>query len=156
MAVSSVWLVPPPQRAFRFEAFAVAVEVVKRPVRPRLVTPKARRYRTVLRQASVKAPDFAGHYRVVTWGCGTCCTEFAILDLKTGDAWFAPFFNACGYPPGSRELDAGLVYRPDSQLLVAVGANDQRDWGCYHYRWTGRELKLLGAEYDRNCVAAQQ
>src|SRR5438034_10634538 len=90
----------PSSSPFRFEDFATDVETVASPASPALSSQQARRYRTLLRQAATEAPNFAGHYRVVTWGCGTCCTEFAVLDLRSGQAWFPPFFNGCGYPPG--------------------------------------------------------
>ena len=137
----------PGSSAFRFEDFSTDVEVVTSPASPAVSSGKARRYRTILRRASKESPDFAGHYRVVKWGCGTCCSEFAILDLKTGEAWFAPFFIACGYPPGSSESDAGLLYRADSRLFVAAGARNERGWGIYYYRWTGRELELLKEDH---------
>jgi hypothetical protein len=136
----------PPGSPFRFEDFATNVETVASPASPILSFPKARRYRTILRRASSEAPNFAGHYRVVTWGCGTCCSEFAILDLRSGEAWFAPFFNGCGYPPGREDPDAALLYRADSRLFVAFGANNERSWGIYYYRWHGGRLELLRSD----------
>jgi hypothetical protein len=133
----------PPGSPFRFEDFATPVESVVSRRPPNLSPPKARRYRTILRQAATEAPNFAGHYRVVTWGCGTCCTEFAILDLRSGEAWFPPFFNGCGYPADNEAPDGALLYRADSRLFVAAGANNERPWGIYYYRWSGRRLELL-------------
>jgi hypothetical protein len=50
---------------------------------------KARMYRTVLRQAAADGADFNGHYRTVTWGCGTNCLEWAVIDLSSGVVRFA-------------------------------------------------------------------
>jgi hypothetical protein len=133
----------PSGSTFRFEDFTVKVEEVASPTPPDVSSGRASRYRTMLRRASKEPPDFAGHYRVVKWGCGTCCSEFAILDLRTGVAWLPNFFIACGYPPGSSESDAALLYRPDSELFVAAGANNEIGWGIYFYRWNGRSLELL-------------
>jgi len=148
LAVAATLALPEAAR-YRFEEFRVPAEAVTRAAGPALDTPHARRYRTVLRQASSEPPNFAGHYRVVTWGCGTCCTEFAILDLTTGHSWFAPFYNACGYPPGSQESDAGLLYKVDSQLFIAIGARNEKVWGIDYYRWNGRSLELLPADRSR-------
>src|SRR5438105_1150903 len=35
-------------------------------------------------RAAPDGPNFAGHYTVVTWGCGTECQMHAILDGRTG------------------------------------------------------------------------
>ena len=57
---------------------------------PDVSSGKARKFRTVLREAAKEGPNFNGHYRVAHWGCGTNCIEWAIIDLKTGAVWFAP------------------------------------------------------------------
>ena len=44
----------------------------------------ARKYRTVLRLEISKGPNYAAHYRLVYWGCGTSCANFAVVNLKTG------------------------------------------------------------------------
>ena len=131
--------------AYRFEDFAVEVETIASPVPPRLDTAQARRMRTMLRGATKQPPNFAGHFRVVEWGCGTCCYEFAILNLRTGAAWFPSFFLSCGYTAASAVTgEAGTYYRPDSTLLVLRGArNEATSAATYYYRWDGSELRLL-------------
>jgi hypothetical protein len=59
-------------------------EVVSTPRLELKSNPIARTYRTVLRQEITKGPNYAGHYRVAFWGCGTSCAVFAVVDLKTG------------------------------------------------------------------------
>ena len=46
--------------------------------------PMAREYRTVIRSQMRLGPNFAGHYRVVVWGCGSSCAMFAAVDLNSG------------------------------------------------------------------------
>ena len=41
-------------------------------------------FRTVLRNGMKWGPNFAGHYAVVVWGCGTSCSSFAVVNLRTG------------------------------------------------------------------------
>jgi hypothetical protein len=68
----------------------------------------ARSFRTVLRSGAAKGPNFAGHYAVVTWGCGTACERFALVDVRTGKVWMSPM-----------ELARGAAYHIDSTLFIA-------------------------------------
>src|SRR5262245_52585262 len=141
---------PADLNAFRFEEFPVRVEAIASPAPPRLETAQARRMRTLLRRAAKESPNFAGHLRVVEWGCGTCCYEFAILDLRSGTPWFPPSFFACGYTPESGATgDAGTYYRPDSSLFVVRGSeNEAPSAATYYYRWDGSALQLLKVVQD--------
>jgi hypothetical protein len=42
------------------------------------------RFRTALSRAAAGGPNFAGHFTVVTWGCGTACQVTAVVDAVTG------------------------------------------------------------------------
>src|SRR5882672_4908831 len=80
------------------------------PAVPRLdrsLTPNEWQYRTAIRKAAPDGPNFAGHYTVVTWGCGTECQMHAILDGRTGQ------FISFGCGPSM-----GLRYTLKSRLLV--------------------------------------
>src|SRR6476620_8648893 len=48
----------------------------------------ARNYRTNLRNAAKEGVNFAGHFVVVNWGCGTNCSETAIIDGRSGKVFF--------------------------------------------------------------------
>lgn len=102
----------------------------------------ARQFRTALREGAAKGPNFAGHYTMVEWGCGTACQSFAVVDARTGRVTFGP-----------RPLSVGTAYRFDSELLIAdppeswlaaygadatdaVGSNAR----SIYYRWDGRRL----------------
>ena len=50
------------------------------PVPPKLTSPTQHQFRTVLRKGAQKGPNFAGHYTVVEWGCGSNCVVFAVVD----------------------------------------------------------------------------
>jgi hypothetical protein len=79
-------------------------------VMPRLdrrTTPNEWRFRTRIRKGAAEGPNFAGHYTVMTWGCGTECQMHTILDAKTGR------FVKFGY--GS---SIGLRHSVKSRLLV--------------------------------------
>lgn len=53
-------------------------------------SPDARRFRTRILRDYTGEPDFAGHFQVVSWGCGSNCHVFALVDTKTGKITFAP------------------------------------------------------------------
>ena len=46
--------------------------------------PTAEEFRTTLVEAVARGPNFAGHYRVVEWGCGTGCQSFSVVDVRDG------------------------------------------------------------------------
>ncbi len=69
----------------------------------------AYRYRTAIKQGADGPPNFGGHLRVVTWGCGTDCHELAVVDLRTGDVWALK----------GRYATTGYEYRSDSTLLLS-------------------------------------
>jgi hypothetical protein len=91
-------------------------------------SPTARKYRTRLRDAMRREANFAGHYRVVVWGCGTACSMFAVVDLESGKIITAPHVDAIGgdelsaadFLPDAVNDDYfwGLRYTRDSRLLV--------------------------------------
>jgi hypothetical protein len=120
-----------------------------------LSTPKARRFRTVLREAAAKGPNFNGHYRVVHWGCGSNCIEWAVVDLVTGQVWFAPDEAASCWALHATEPQAvqdWLEYRVDSSLLYlhqcdVTGLTSDRAFDTRHvYAWREGKLHLIRKE----------
>jgi hypothetical protein len=132
--LSAAWSV---QHQPAFQDFAVASKMVGSPASPKVSSGRAHMYRTLLRKEGSKPPNFAGHYRIVTWGCGTCCNEFAIVNSQNGEVYFSPFVVAC------YETQLGIDFKPDSRLLVITGARNEKGGGRYFYEWTGKGLNLL-------------
>jgi len=65
-------------------------------------------FKTTIRQQAAKGPNFAGHYTVVSWGCGSSCQQNAIVDAKTGKIVAYNLLTT-----------GGAEYRLDSRLLIA-------------------------------------
>jgi hypothetical protein len=83
--------------------------------KPNLNTPaQVRRFRTVIREGSEGAPDFAGRFRVVHWGCGASCHAFALVDKKTGQVYLVPETAALG--AGFRVSSALFVIDPPEMI----------------------------------------
>jgi hypothetical protein len=112
-----------PPDAPRFGDFPAQPDAMTRQATPRLDSRMARRFRTEIRKQAKLGPDFAGHYRVAVWGCGTGCASFGVVDLKTGAIVFPPDLTTVEQV-ASAPLDH-LTYRADSRLLVVTGAPDE-------------------------------
>src|SRR5262245_16415153 len=68
-------------KAPSFATYRVSVVLSKANAKLDLASnPIAKEFRTVLQQELAKGPNFAGHYRVAAWGCGSSCTMFAVID----------------------------------------------------------------------------
>ena len=74
-----------------------------KPVTPKLITPIQSRFRTVLRKGEGKGPNFAGHYTVVEWGCGSKYVSFAVVDAVNGKVFDTDM------PPVNDEYPCGLL-----------------------------------------------
>ena len=90
----------------RFEDYMVTEMFTGTPAPPILATPEQRMYRTRIRNgvstgADVwigsyknpikgKGPNFAGHYFVIRWGCGSQCVMMAVVDAATGIVYKPP------------------------------------------------------------------
>ncbi|MBZ0262438.1 MAG: hypothetical protein K8F90_17775 [Hyphomicrobiales bacterium] len=113
----------------------------------------ARKYRTRLDEGLRDLPvNFAGHYVMVTWGCGTTCLDGGMVDARTGEASALPFpLDSFG----SFEVDIAdpLLTRADSRLVIMLGMLREEDETPrqYFYEWTGGKLKpLCHAIYPRS------
>jgi len=121
-----------------FSEFRVPVETITKPKINLRSHPIGRRYRTQIRwTVHEKGVNFAGHFTVVTWGCGTECSLFAIVDLRTGRIWHDPELIA------TRSLE----FRADSRLMVFNPWNGPDDFApqvaTVFYVWSGSQLRKM-------------
>ncbi len=139
-------------KAPTFSAYRVQKEQVPNP-RLDLSSDVARMFRTVFSQQTKKGPNYAGHYRVVVWGCGSSCASFAVVNLRTGrvvDMEYAHSMSGVDFEvedflPGTDSEDTSFRYRKDSKLLVVIGAPDEDAvrGGAFYYLLTGERVKLI-------------
>ncbi|WP_266156307.1 hypothetical protein [Dyella silvatica] len=118
---------------------------------PVLESKTAKQYRSVIRQEFREKANFAGHYRVAIWGCGTDCRNFAIIDKQTGAVYTMPGIDEISGVMGND--DERVDFKLDSKLLLISGCfNDDcisddtpanPKAGRYAYVWTGKELRLI-------------
>jgi len=113
----------------RFEEHETADIYNGRAHPPVLATALDRKYKTTIRNAATVGTNFSGHFAIASWGCGTGCQEFVIVDLKTGTVYDPSFVGVVfHYGPKSFNPTPGwqcypdlLMFRRDSSLLVVEG-----------------------------------
>jgi hypothetical protein len=126
----------------QFSQYPVKAIYRGKPAAPKLKSHTgARRFHTVLNLGARRGPNFAGHYTVVTWGCGTNCEMIGVIDARNGQVYMPDF-----------SLQVGAGYQLNSKLLVvdppmlwrSKFGVDGADYPKYarskYYLWTGRKF----------------
>ncbi len=138
-----------PRDAPRFEDFRVPLYTGK-PARPDVRSKaRSRLFRTELREAALQGVNFAGHYRLTSWGCGAACAEWAIIDIQSGQVFHPANLGTTDHVNVAESLfEDGIRavhIRPDSRLLVVVGGinEDPKLRGISWFVWDGRQLKRI-------------
>lgn len=137
----------------RFEDYPAPTSFKGTPAPAKIVSSRAKLFRTAIRNGASNGPNFAGHYTLVMWGCGSSCRQFAIVDAQTGTVYI---------PGGLMQLDTGpwmqhdplaaeepVQFRKDSHLLILVGGGylgrKPQQKGKYFYEWRDNDLRLISS-----------
>ena len=151
------------QESPRFEDYRVSERFSGQPAKPILVTREQRLYRTRITQGALRGDrivadgksgrliekpgaNFAGHYVVIQWGCGSQCVMMAIVDLKTGNVYPPPLSGGSELNlPLDNLSDMETDFRPDSSLMVLRNAcrNFRGECGTYYFNWSHDRFALL-------------
>ncbi len=109
------------------------------PAEPDFATlPGARLFRTAIIRGATEGPNLARRFTVVSWGCGSQCHQFVILDAASGR--ITEGFTTMW----------GVEHRLESELLIVNPRPDDISAGVAarqrtrYYRWSGERLELLG------------
>jgi len=118
-----------------------------------LSNPTAWTYRTWFQHEVARGPNFAGHYGVVVWGCGTSCGMFAVVNLNTGrviepDGFWSintVHFADEGFVSNPKRDYWGFDFRRDSRLLVVIGGldEDEEREGAFYFTLEHEQLRLI-------------
>lgn len=73
-------------------------------------------FKSRVKDAAKEDVNFAGHYTLSSWGCGSGCEQVVVVDAKTGKTVWLPFFLY--YSPTDPEVEEGLEFKKDSKLLI--------------------------------------
>jgi hypothetical protein len=125
----------------RFEDYPSPKDFTGKPAPPKLIHPQDRKFRTVIREGAAKGPNFAGHYTIVSWGCGGGCVSMAIVDSRDGTV-FQPPFAALSVATMPVEVEP-LTFKLDSRLLIVRGCPEEKNCATYFYRWEAPRFKLI-------------
>ena len=119
------------------------------PARP-IITKEFRSFRAMIRKGANSDVEFAGHYTIPRWGCGTDCNGFVIVDSISGRVYAG--VGVAGLPfkwlekHGGEEMDR-MVFHPNSRLLKINACPKEQNCGLYDYVMVeGKGLKLIRKE----------
>lgn len=130
----------------RFEEFRAQAFEPRPPVDPDVTGSRlGRAYRTRIRAGATTGPNFAGHFTLVAWGCGSSCQEWAIIDARTGQVfdWLIRSTAGAEFYPDSRLL---IVDSPKKVAELLNGEVPARCAVCGTpdaFEWTGSEWRAL-------------
>jgi hypothetical protein len=149
----------------RFEDYPIREVFSGTPAAPILASAEQRMYRPRIRNGAWpgiettygswknpvkhKGPNFAGHYFVIYWGCGSQCVMMATVDAKTGKVYDPPLSGAGSelYVPLDNLSEMEIDFRPDSSLLVLRNAcrnfKDRKTCGMYYFNWKDSHFDLV-------------
>lgn len=98
---------------YRFSSFAAGIYKGKL-AKPDFKTDKdAWLFRTQIRmQCQEEGINFAGHYTIAMWGCGSPCQQIAIIDRINGKIYYSHI------PEVNGALGWQLKYKADSRLII--------------------------------------
>jgi hypothetical protein len=125
-----------------------------KPARPRIATRYQRAFRTRIRESMDQGVNFAGHYIVATWGCGTGCEQFAVTDAISGRVYDPPVKSiAFHYGPdadhGPQRYPDMVNVKAESLLLVIEGCPEEGNkCGRFYYHFEKGRFPLLHYDPD--------
>lgn len=143
--LSTELLAGPPVERPKFEDFPVKTIYRGTPSPPNLVTEDQRMFRTRISEGAKAKVEFAGHYTVPVWGCGSGCNDYVIADSITGAVYDGLYVvdlpSAWLEEHGEKKR---MEYHPDSRLLKINGCPGEHDCGLYDYEMVdGKGLRLV-------------
>ena len=93
-------------------------------------------FKTAIGAGVAGGVNFAGHYIVVKWGCGSDCEQGAVVDAINGSVYEI-------HPSG---WSCGIKFQSDSSLFIqnADQADCSYDWaGEKYYNWENNKFVLI-------------
>jgi len=134
----------------RFRDYRVRRIYRGKPARP-VITGEFRMFRTRIREGAKSDVEFAGHYTIPRWGCGTECNAFLIVDSISGKVYDG--FGVAGLPfdwvreRGGDDAIPRMEFYANSRLLKINACPNEENCGLYDYEMVdGQGLKLVRVE----------
>jgi hypothetical protein len=127
----------------QFKDYAVSERFSGKSASP-ILTGEARQFKTRLREAARGGPNFAGHYIVTYWGCGSGCVVGAIINARSGRVFMMPTTLCCwGFDVDDNFRP--IEYRQNSKLIILSGARNEKegDNATRFYKFENERLVLV-------------
>ena len=111
--------------------------------------PQAKNFKSVLSNAYSKGPNFAGHYTIATWGCGSPCQLVAVMNHEDGKVFFLPHSTQVG---SDFKLDSNLFITNPPEVLDEYRAEAEKhysplmSWEKFsseYYKWENDRFVLI-------------
>lgn len=128
-----------PAHAIRFDEYKVAVATKKKSAGLKVTAAEASPYTSQLQSAARQPINFAGHYVLATWGCGSGCVMGGAIDTMTGHVVMLPF-SVSNWPI---QVVEPLAFQKDSALLIIQGSRNEQGSGIHYYQFDGSQFNLL-------------
>lgn len=124
-----------------FKAYAVPVENVtlKGPLKG---ANDQVRQRMAWVKTKAQKPNFAGHYVLDSFGCGTGCMASALVDLRTGQVYRAPFHEPT-HEEKSFRADSRLVEFSKYDYLHAGSAEMSQTDGLAEWDESAKAFRII-------------
>ena len=107
-------------------------------------------YRSRIREGAKAGVQFAGHYSVPRFGCGSGCTIFYVVDSIKGRVYQGLAVSdlpSAWMQQNHRDNIEQIEFHPNSRLLKINGCPSETDCGFYDYEMVdGAGLKLVRKE----------
>jgi hypothetical protein len=129
-----------------FEHYPAVADFNGSPAKPLLVTPHEHAFRTMILTQALNGPNYAGHFTVAKWGCGSPCLSFVIIDAKLGAIYDPGLSAGCA---DSNSSSASIDFKLTSRLIIVTGLSKETQeviCGDDFYQWDGKRLKWIHFE----------
>ncbi len=137
------------ERLPRFEDFPIPEQFKGTPAPVDFLShPSAPKFKTRLTEGAKEGPNFAGHYTIVSWGCGTMCQVVSVIDAQTGTVYFPPFITELG---SEFRIDSNLfIVNPPDMIKEIFGGFEIPNWVySAYYKWENNQFISI---YDTGIV----
>lgn len=95
--------------------------------------PEAKTYRTRITETVKKGANFAGHFTIARWGCGTDTLAYSVVDNKTGNiiaySDCVPNYHLINYGLDSKFLVLEPVYAGQTREYYKI-VDDKLELAC--------------------------
>jgi hypothetical protein len=132
----------------KFSDYPVPQIYQGKPAAP-ILSKSQREYRTVIREGAKSKVQFAGHYTIPVFGCGSGCEDFYIVDSANGRVYdgFAVSELPIAWQEKHGSENERLEFHPQSRLLKVNGCPNETNCGFYDYAMVdGVGLRLVRKE----------